>query len=133
VLDTNTIISGLLWDGNEATLLRKAEQGAITICTSQDIMIEVASVLQRAKFSDAISRTNITQAMLLAKVILLSDVITPNITIHECRDPEDNKFLECAQAADADYIVSGDTDLLSLQAYHGIPIITTGKALTLLQ
>ena len=48
-----------------------------------------------------------------------------------CRDKKDNKILECAESADADYIVSGDDDLLSMN--YKIPIIRTREALSKLQ
>jgi predicted nucleic acid-binding protein len=48
--------------------------------------------------------------------------ITERVT--ECRDPKDDKFLELAVNGRADLIVSGDTDLLVLGAFRGIPVIT---------
>jgi len=49
--------------------------------------------------------------------------IRPEAPIRMSRDPTDDKFLECAVAGAADYIVSGDADLLSLQEVEGIPIV----------
>ena len=59
--------------------------------------------------------------------------IRPDVMIRMSRDPTDDKFLECAVAGRADYIVSGDADLLSLREVQGIPIIdspTFWQALT---
>ena len=60
-------------------------------------------------------------------------VIAPKITVKVCRDEKDNKFLECAESVKADYVISGDEDLLSLKEYKGIPIVRTWKILQLLE
>ena len=70
----------------------------------------------------------------MQKIVSLSHLfIAPKLTIKVCRDEKDNKFLECAESAKADYIVSGDEDLLSLKKYKGIPIIRTWRMLQLLE
>ena len=59
--------------------------------------------------------------------------LRPEVVIRMSRDPTDDKFLECAVAGGADYVVSGDADLLSLHEVHGIPIVdalTFWRALT---
>jgi uncharacterized protein len=60
-------------------------------------------------------------------------LIRSDVTVRMSRDPTDDKFLECAVAGRADYVVSGDADLLSLREVQGIPIIdapTFWQALT---
>jgi len=49
--------------------------------------------------------------------------VTPTVPIAHSRDPDDDKFLECAVAGNADYVVSADTDLLSLREVQGIPVV----------
>ena len=56
-------------------------------------------------------------------------VIAPKITVKVCRDEKDNKFLECAESAKADYIVSGDEDLLYLKEFKSTRIITAKEFL----
>lgn len=63
-----------------------------------------------------------TRAMLL-RVRRHAALICPEVPIRMSRDPTDDKFLECAVAGAADYIVSGDADLLSLREVQGIPIV----------
>ena len=67
------------------------------------------------------------RAKFLSKIQNAGTFITPNITIEECRDPKDNKFLELAVAGNADCIVTGDKDLLVLNPFRSIPIITAGE------
>ena len=49
------------------------------------------------------------------------------------RDPADNKFLECAVAGKAQYLVSGDQDLLSLRSFRGIPVVTVSEFLAIVE
>jgi predicted nucleic acid-binding protein len=61
---------------------------------------------------------------------LLVDLVTaPALSLTVCRDADDDAVLACALAARADLIVSGDKDLLVLQAFQGIPILTAAQAL----
>jgi predicted nucleic acid-binding protein len=53
-----------------------------------------------------------------------AEFVQPTITLRLSRDPGDDKFLECAVAGRADYIVSADADLLTLSAVQGIPILS---------
>lgn len=59
-------------------------------------------------------------------------MIIANPTIDICRDKKDNKFLECADAVKADYIISGDDDLLSLKKYKDILVIRSPEALKII-
>lgn len=52
-----------------------------------------------------------------------STLVTPTVRITRSRDPDDDKFLECAAAGGADYLVSADADLLTLREVQGIPIV----------
>ncbi len=70
---------------------------------------------------------------LLAKIKAHSNWIKPEKSFTVIKDdPDDNKFIECAVAGEADFIVSGDRHLLALKEFHGIEIITIDKCLTLL-
>ena len=76
----------------------------------------------------------LTPDQIMQKIVSLSHlVIAPKLNIKVCRDEKDNKFLECAESAKTDYLVSGDEDLLSLKEYNGISIVRTWKTLQLLE
>src|SRR3989338_10777339 len=124
VLDTNTIISAFFWEGNEAELFRKIEQGKAKLYVTSEILKEVEEVIKRPKFREVMDNANLTHAQVIQKIGSLSHlIIAPKLNIKVCRDEKDNKFLECAENAKADHIISGDDDLLSLKEYKGIPII----------
>jgi len=78
-------------------------------------------------------KANLTAEEIIQKIISVSHiVIGPKRDIKICRDPKDNMFLECAENAKADYIVSGDNDLLLLKQYKNIKIIRTSDILKII-
>jgi len=124
VLDTNTLISGLLWDGNESIVIEKAEIKAIKLFISHQMLEELAGVLKRKKFTKKLEGKEYTIEKAIAKIALISTLIEPNININEIKeDLADNRILECAISCKADFIVSGDKHLLNLKEYEGIKII----------
>ena len=133
VLDTNTIVSAFFWEGNEAELLRKIEQGKAELYVTSEILNEVEEVIKRPKFNEIMKKANLTPDQIMQKIVSLSHlVIAPKLNIKVCRDEKDNKFLECAESAKADYLISGDEDLLVLKEYNRIPIVRTSRILQLL-
>jgi len=134
VLDTNTIISAFFWNGNEAELFRKIEQGKAALFITREILAEIEDVIKRPKFDKVMKNAGLTPDQIMQKIVSLSHlVIAPKFNIKVCRDEKDNKFLECSESAKVDYLVSGDEDLLVLKEYNGIPIVRTWKMLELLE
>lgn len=130
VIDTNVLLSGLLWQGPPHVLLKQARDGAIELITSPELLNEFADVIQRPKFVDILQRTSRTPARIIAELRQLTEiVITPPLPTPVCRDPDDDAVLACAIAAHVDAIVSGDNDLLVLQQFQDIPILTPAEAL----
>ncbi|MFH1072316.1 MAG: putative toxin-antitoxin system toxin component, PIN family, partial [Nanoarchaeota archaeon] len=60
VLDTNTVVSAFFWEGNEAALLRKVEEGKAICYTTEEILSEVENVIQRPKFKEVMKRAKLT-------------------------------------------------------------------------
>lgn len=126
VLDSNVIISGFLFGGPPARILKYALSGSVRCFTSLSILDEVRDVLQRPKFG-----LSPDQALgLIEELHALCDVVTPGRRIRAVpADPDDNAILECAVAAKADLVVSGDSHLLGLQKFRRIRIVTPTAAL----
>jgi putative PIN family toxin of toxin-antitoxin system len=61
-----------------------------------------------------------------------SVLVSPTIRLAQSRDPADDKFLECAVAGAADYLVTGDEDLLAVGRYQGLAIVTAREFLAIL-
>lgn len=121
VLDSNVIISGILFQGPPRRILEYAIDSKIECYISLPILDEVRDVLQRPKFGFSPE-----QALTIAEEIHeLCYIVAPgeHIDVIEA-DPDDNKILECALAADAQLIVSGDSHLLDLSQWQNIQIIS---------
>ncbi len=125
VLDTNTLISGILWDGNEARVIEEAENNKVQLFISQKLLQELEGVLKREKFTRKLEGKESTVEQAVAKIALIATLIEPAKKINIIKDdPDDNRVLECAVTARADVIISGDKHLLKLQTYSGIDIMS---------
>lgn len=105
VLDTNVVVSAHLSPrGLERFVLDLSLAGQIQLCSSRAILDEYARVLARPKFA---LPPNLTAAS-LALISRMSAVFEPRQRVIAAADPDDNKFLECAEAARAEYLVTGN-------------------------
>ena len=131
VLDTNTVVSGLLWKGPPHVLLSKArDHRDISLHTSPRLLAELADILTRKKLASAVAASKRPAEALMRLYLSVVRVTEPGIvTPMVSSDPDDDHVLACALAAKADLIVSGDHHLLDLKAYQGIPIIGAAEAL----
>jgi putative PIN family toxin of toxin-antitoxin system len=134
VVDTNTLISGALWQGPPARLLSAALAGQAQLFLSLPLLLELQETLQHPKFARRLAGRGETAATLTARFRAACHEATPaRITPPPgLRDPDDIHVLACAVAAEADAIVTGDNDLLALGSFAGIPIIRAADALKLL-
>lgn len=122
VFDTNTVVSALLFEnGKPGVALKEAlRRGAVLL--SLEVAEEMAEVLRREKF-DRYVRRKTREEFLWA---LVRDSILVEVTerIAQCRDPDDDKFLELAVSGGATHIVTGDEDLQVLHPFRGILILS---------
>lgn len=122
VLDTNNLISAaLIPSSTSRKALDKARLLGILIVSNKTIE-EFNKVLFRSKF-DRYFVNDSERWLIFNKVKSNAKIFIPTITINECRDPKDNKFLELAVAAKASCIITGDKDLLELHPFRDIPIL----------
>lgn len=130
VLDTNVVMAALLWRGPPHKLLEQVRSGALGMVSSPALLAELADVMGRAKFDAILARTNTSRERSLAEVRQLAEVVEPPpLPAPVCRDPDDDAVLALALAAGVDFIVSGDNDLLVLQTFEGIPVLSPVDAL----
>lgn len=105
VLDTNIVVSATISPaGLERRVFDLALTGQLRFCVSREILNEYSEVLARAKFSINEARL----ADLLAAIQKSAILFVPRVRVYAAGDPDDDKFLECAQAAGADYLVTGN-------------------------
>lgn len=126
VLDTNVVLSGLLFpESTPSRALLKAQNG--TMLASDATLLELVEVMSRVRFNRYVER-NIRQ-QLVAEYVNACEKAQINFPVHACRDPRDDKFLEVAVHGRADVIVTGDADLLAMNPYRGIAILTPAEYL----
>ncbi len=129
VIDTNVLVSGLLWHGAPHVLLERVRDGALGLVSSTALLTELESVIHRAKFDLVLTRSDTSRERALAEVRQLAEVIEPPpLPQPVCRDPDDDAVLALALAARVDLIVSGDDDLLAMGSYADIPIVDAAQA-----
>lgn len=133
VIDTNVLISGLLWRGAPHQLLEQACNGRLVLITSPALLAEFAEVIDRPKFGAILERANTSPERVLDDLQRVMEVVKPRaLPKPACRDPEDDEVLALAIAACADLIVSGDDGLLGLKEYQGVRIVNPAEALSLI-
>lgn len=129
VLDTNVVVSGLNFPGNERLVLELALRGRFELYLSFFILEEVAGVLGR-KFGwdeDRVTeaRRTLEKAATVIEPQRLPDVIDAN--------EADNRILECAVEASTDYLITGDRrHLLPLEEHRGVKILNAPRFLSVL-
>ena len=126
VLDTNVLISAIVFGGNPRKLLEAILRGEPKLFLSDYILNELNGVLQRPKFGfppDVIRS-------IISDLNAVGNIVTPSVRIRKIKeDPSDNRILECAVEANADYIISGDTHLLNQKVYRNVKVISPAEYL----
>ena len=122
VVDTNVLVSRLLLPYSIPGQAFAKAQATGDLLVSDDTLSELAKVLSRPKFDKYLSAKERRKFFsLLAPLCIKVEIVQP---IQACRDPRDDKFLELAVNGSADFILSRDSDLLSLHPFQGIPVIS---------
>jgi putative PIN family toxin of toxin-antitoxin system len=130
VLDTNTLLSALLFRGTASRLVPVWQSGRITPLVSRPILDEYLRVLAYPKFQLSAEEA---WALIVEEVLPFAETVKPAGRLSvPCRDLEDRKFLECALSGRARYLVTGDQDLLEMNPHRGITILTVGAFLEIL-
>lgn len=121
VIDTNVFVSSV-FGGHPRQVVDLWFDGRVTLCLSEPIVREYQRVLREiGAVSEAEERILMETFASGEGVLYVND---PPAIEGASSDPDDDKFLECALELGAEYIVSGDSDLLELQSYMGMPILS---------
>lgn len=125
VLDTQVLLRGAFarTESLTARIYRAWRSDRFVLLLSEPIVAEVENVLSRPQVLEKLRAGPIAARALLVLLRRQTELVQPTVTLRLSRDPGDDKFLECAVAGRADYIVSADVDLLTLSAIQGIPIL----------
>ena len=124
VLDTNIIVSCLIKRTISTEKIFEAiKTDTILLNISFPMLEEIITVLSRPNIRK-LTRMNKKEIKGIIRLLVeKARNVQPRVELELCRDPADNKFLECAVSEKVDYIVSGDKDLLDLKEVRGIQII----------
>lgn len=132
VVDTNLLVSAVITShGNAAKILELFRKNLIEIVISEEIVIEIQRVLNYPKIRKRHGWSQEETEWFIKGIKRFCIIVTPRgysgsiVT----QDSSDDKFLRCAVAGEVDYIVTGDSHLLKLGQYSGIPIITPRQLL----
>ena len=130
VLDTNVLISALLFGGKPRAIMEAALSHSIELCVSETIVQEFQEVLLRPQFG--LSAQFVHNAV--AELTSLAEWVVPSKHFELVdEDPSDNFILDCAVEAGAQYLVTGDGHLLDLHNCAGVRIVTPQVFLTSLE
>jgi putative PIN family toxin of toxin-antitoxin system len=126
VIDTNVIVSAFGWHGTPEKIIKLVVTGKIHNFITIEILAEVARVVSypKLKFPKSL------QAEIIETIFIFSKIVEPEETVNIIKDdPEDNKILECAVSAEAEFIITGDSHLLNLKNFRGIEILAPDEFL----
>jgi len=129
IIDTNVLISSLM--GKEVSKLNQIlGEGKITIIFSRESWDEFFTVVKRPKLKKYFNRDKV--AILIALLSHISEFVKVNSYVTSCRDEKDNFLLELAKDSKADYLISGDHDLLILKKFGNTHIVNFNQFMKLM-
>ncbi|MEW6676156.1 MAG: putative toxin-antitoxin system toxin component, PIN family [Nitrospirota bacterium] len=129
VLDTNIFISGIGWNGKPEEVLKHIKDQQIINYASTEIFEEIRWVVlySKLRFPEPL------QIKILEFVLFYSEFVEPQERILVVtEDPDDNKFLECAIEAKAEYIISGDPHLINIRKFRTVKVVDVNEFLDIL-
>lgn len=127
VFDTNTLVSAAL---SRKSVSRKAFEKGVDlgeVLASLETIQELNEVLFRSKFDKYVSVDE--RQLFILNYLALAKVLPITLKLNDCRDPKDNKFLELALTGNAEFLVTGDEDLLVLHPYQSVHILKSSEFL----
>jgi uncharacterized protein len=127
VFDTNTILSAVLLAKSKPRQAFDKAKGEGRLLVSNEVIEELNDVLRRKEFEKYV--TEGLRVEFLTALLRDSELVEITEKVRECRDPGDDKFLSIAVSGNANYIISGDKDLLALHPFRKIQILTATQYL----
>jgi len=130
VVDTNVLISGIFWSGTPAKILAAWADARFQLVVSPEILDEYQDVIERLqrKHPGVNAGRDVLRAISIHAAVVRPLALPGQI----CDDPDDDKFLAAALAAEADCIVSGDAALLRTHGFRGVRVVRPSAFLRLI-
>ena len=134
MLDTNVVVSALLWTGRPFELLNLSATDNVRLFTSQTLLDELERSLNKPRLAARVSATGLTPTQHTANYASLAELMNSSpLPAAVSRDRHDDHVLTCAIAAGAVAVVTGDDDLLVLGAYRGIAVLRVAECLAVVE
>ena len=125
VLDTNIWVSAIIWGGIPDEIISLQEQRKIEIASSRKLLSELENTFNKKKIQTKLEALQLTTYSAISLVYESVNIYPiEELVVPELRDPDDTVVLATAIAANAEVIITGDLDLLILQEYQNMPILT---------
>lgn len=123
-IDTNVLVSGMLWDGYPAMVIQAARDGLVQPVVTGTLLQELAATLKAPQIIPRVAMRRTSVAEIVETVRQLCEIVVAvEVPGDAVRDPDDLAVLSCALGGQAD-IATGDKDLLVLREFEGIAIMT---------
>ncbi|MCK5200744.1 MAG: putative toxin-antitoxin system toxin component, PIN family [Spirochaetales bacterium] len=129
VVDTNIIISGIFFGGKPRDLLQKCFSGILQMVCSEEIFIEYTETIERLTNKTGRNIGKEMEPLLIENLEFIENRYSDSYS----RDPDDDKFINCARSGAIDIIISGDKDLLVLEKINGVNIVGVADFLEIIE
>jgi len=125
VIDTNVIIRAVIKPtGTVGPVLERLRSGEFTAIYTESILEEMLAKLALPRIREKYQIGDDDVERLLGLLALRGELVNPSRSVRSCRDPDDDMFIEAALEGNAEWVVTGDQDLLSLEKFEGIRFVT---------
>jgi putative PIN family toxin of toxin-antitoxin system len=133
IVDTNILIRGVIMpNGTVGPVITRLRDGDYTLVYSAPLIDELLEKLALPRIREKYHLNDQDIDDLLALIALRGELVTPTRKVKICRDPKDDMFIEAALAGNAEVIVTGDEDLLTLKEFETVRFVTPRAFLALL-
>lgn len=133
VLDTNIVVSGMLWSGVPSKIMEAVYTGRIRPVVTELLLDELSSVLGRPKFENRLKLVGKSVDELIHDYVVFAEIIDSQPLPRPVSvDRDDDMFIACAIAGKVTYLVSGDPHVLNVGRYEDVQIITAVALLPLM-
>ena len=125
VVDTNILISALIKpQGTVGPMIRHLRDGEYTLVYSTPLLDELIEKLASPRIRHKYRLEEPHAEALIALIALRGELVSPHRKVTICRDPDDDMVIEAALAGTAEYVVTGDKDLLVLKKFETVSFVT---------
>jgi hypothetical protein len=129
VLDTNVVVSGLLWGGNPGRMLRAGRRENLKLFTSLPLLEELTNIMSRPKFKKRIAASQLSIDQLIDSYAELTSLVRPLDVPRLAPDVDDDVVIGTALAAKADLLVTGDQAFLAMMVHEHVRLVSVSDAL----